>query len=91
VAASFAVLGETDRGEVIYDVNLHSDSDFAAEVIESLGAQEEKTVLITDGAYASEESFEAAEENNTELVPTTFQLVFYLCCAAISGLRTQQA
>jgi len=54
-----------------YAVNLHSDSDFAAEVIENLGAQEEKTVLITDGAYASEDNFKAAQENNIELVATT--------------------
>jgi hypothetical protein len=28
-------------------------------------------VLITDGAYASEDNFKLAEDNNIELVPTT--------------------
>jgi hypothetical protein len=64
-----------ENGNIItqydYDVNLHSDSAFAAEVIEGLGPQEEKTVLIADGAYASEENFEAATENNIELISTT--------------------
>jgi len=64
-----------ENGNIItqydYDINLHPDSDFAAEVIEDLGAQEEKTVLITDGAYASEDNFKAAQENNIELVATT--------------------
>jgi hypothetical protein len=54
-----------------YDVNLHSDVKFAEEVIESLGKQEEATVLITDGAYASEKNFEAALDHHIELVPTT--------------------
>ena len=63
-----------ENGNIItdydYDVNVHSDVDFAAEVIEKLGPQEEKTVVITDGAYASDENFKAAEENNIELVAT---------------------
>jgi hypothetical protein len=63
-----------ENGNIIthynYDVNLHSDTDFAAEVIETLGPQEEEVVLSTDGAYASEKNFEAAEENNIELVPS---------------------
>ena len=53
-----------------YEVNLHSDIEFGKEVIENLGSQEEKTVLIADGAYASDENFEAASENNIELVTT---------------------
>ena len=64
-----------ENGNIItqydYEVNLHSDTEFCAEVIESLGAQEEKTVLITDGAYASEKNFQMATENNIELVSTT--------------------
>jgi hypothetical protein len=64
-----------ENGNIItrydYDVNLHADADFGAEVIEALGAQEEKTVIIADGAYASEENFDAAEENNIELVTTS--------------------
>jgi len=53
-----------------FDVNLHPDTGFCAEVIEGLGLQEEGMVLIADGAYASEENFKAAEENNIELVTT---------------------
>jgi len=64
-----------ENGSIItqyeFDVNIHSDIDFAKEVIGELGPQEEKTVLITDGAYASQETFAAAEENNIELVATT--------------------
>jgi hypothetical protein len=63
-----------EEGNIItkyeYDVNLHSDSEFGAEVIEELGHQEEKTVLITDGAYASDNNFTAAKGNNIELVTT---------------------
>jgi len=64
-----------ENGNVItqydYDTNLHADVDFGAEVIENLGVQEEKTVVLTDGAYASEENFEAAAENNIELVTSS--------------------
>lgn len=63
-----------ENGNIItkydYDVNLHADSDFCREVIEGLGEQEEKTVVISDGAYASEDNFEAAAEKNIELVTT---------------------
>ena len=63
-----------ENGNIItdydYDVNVHSDTDFAAETIEKLGPQEERTIVITDGAYASDENFKAAEENNIELVAT---------------------
>jgi hypothetical protein len=51
-----------------YDVNTHSDTEFCAETIETLGEQE--TVLIADGAYFSDENFKLAQENNTLLVPT---------------------
>ena len=64
----------SENGNIIthydYEPNRHSDVEFGAEVIEELGPQEEKLVLITDGAYASEDNFEAAEKNNIELVPT---------------------
>jgi hypothetical protein len=64
--------GET--GNIItrydYDVNLRSDVEFGAVVIKGLGKQEEKAVLIGDGAFASEENFKAAQENNIELVTT---------------------
>ena len=63
-----------ENGNIItqydFDVNLHSDSDFAAEVIEELGYQEEKTVIAVDGAYPSEANMAAARKNNIELVPS---------------------
>jgi len=63
-----------ENGNIItqyeYDVNIHSDVDFAKEVIEELGPQEEKTIVIADGGYASEENRQIAEENNIELVTT---------------------
>lgn len=65
----------SENGNIIthydYDRNLHSDTEFAAEVIEELGRQEESVILITDGAYGSDENFKAAEKNNIELVTTT--------------------
>ena len=53
-----------------FDINLRSDIEFGSNVIEELGQQEEKTVLIADGAYASEDNFDLAAENNIELVAT---------------------
>jgi hypothetical protein len=52
------------------DVNRHSDAEFGSEVIEELGPQEERQVLIGDGAFASEENFNAAHDNNIDLVTT---------------------
>ena len=64
-----------ENGNIItkydYDVNLHSDVKFAEEVIKDLGSQEEKVTIASDGGYASEDNFRAAEENNIELVTTT--------------------
>ncbi len=63
-----------ENGNIItkYDFkeNLHSDAEFCKEVIEELGKQEEPAVIITDGAFASDENFKAAEENNIKLVTT---------------------
>ena len=63
-----------ENGNIIthydYDFNTHSDADFCAEVIESLGIQEPGTKMVTDGAFASEANFALAAENNIELVPT---------------------
>jgi len=73
VANVVEICGE--NGNIItdydFDVNRHSDAEFGAEVIEELGPQEKPGVLITDGAFASEENFKAAEGNNIELVPTS--------------------
>jgi hypothetical protein len=63
-----------ENGNIItkydYSVNTHSDADFCREVIKELGEQEEKATLVGDGAFASEENFESATENNIELVTT---------------------
>jgi len=63
-----------EEGNIIthydFDINLHSDVEFGADAIEKLGQQEEKTILIADGAYASEENFDSAADNNIELVAT---------------------
>ena len=63
-----------EKGNIItqydFDINRHSDADFGAEVIEELGEQEGRLVLIGDGAFASEGNFKAAEDNNIELVTT---------------------
>ena len=63
-----------EKGNIItmyaYDTNRHTDVEFAAELIEELGPQEEKVTIITDGAYPSDENFDAAEANNMELVAT---------------------
>ena len=63
-----------ENGNIItqysYDVNIHSDAHFGKEVIENLGKQEEEIVLIGDGAFASEENFKTAEENNIKLITT---------------------
>ena len=53
-----------------YQQNTHSDSEFCKEVIENMEHQEEKTTLIADGAYASTENTQLADENNIELVTT---------------------
>ena len=63
-----------ENGNIItqygYDANVHSDTAFAAEVIEQFGKQDEPTILISDGAYASEANTNAAEENNIKFVTT---------------------
>ena len=63
-----------ENGSIItqydFQTNLYPDTEFGADVIENLGPQEERTVMITDGAFASEENFKLAEENNIELAAT---------------------
>lgn len=54
-----------------YRENSHSDSSFCKETIEKLGYQENKTILLADGGYASVENAELATNNNIELVTTS--------------------
>ena len=53
-----------------YDTNIRSDVDYLREVIETAEREDEPTVLITDGAYASEELSRQAAEKNIGLITT---------------------
>ena len=63
-----------ENGNIItqyeFDINLHSDVEFGATVIENHDKQEENLILIGDGAFASSENFEAAKDKNITLVTT---------------------
>ena len=54
-----------------YQPNTHSDNEFCRKTIEEMGFQEEKTILVADGAYASTENTNLAEANNIDLVTTS--------------------
>jgi len=56
--------------EYQYEQNIHSDSQFASEVIEQLGPQEETATIVADGAFASRGNEEAAAERNIRLITT---------------------
>ena len=53
-----------------YDTNTHSDAAFIKEAIESVPDQEEKAVIVADGAYCGKEIQKAAEEKNIETAST---------------------
>lgn len=53
-----------------YDTNTHSDAAFIKEAIESVPDQEEKAVIVADGAYCGKEIQKAAEEKNIEAAST---------------------
>ncbi len=63
-----------EKGSVIvdyqYDVNTRSDASFIKEYLESSETSEEPSVIITDGAYASEEAFKMAADKNITLLTT---------------------
>jgi hypothetical protein len=54
-----------------YAVNSHSDVEFGRDYINSCEKQTETVVVVTDGAYGSDENFELAKEKNIELVTTS--------------------
>ncbi|HCC50947.1 MAG TPA: DDE transposase [Porphyromonadaceae bacterium] len=64
----------SENGSIVtdyqYEPNTHSDSEFLRETVESMGNQEEPVVLVTDGAYSSQENERFAAENNIELKTT---------------------
>jgi len=53
-----------------YEQNIHSDSDFAKETIDSLGKQEGPIILTADGAFSGEAVETAARANNIKIVNT---------------------
>lgn len=53
-----------------YDVNTRSDASFIKEYLQNEEASEETVIVITDGAYASEEANHLAEEKNIALKTT---------------------
>ena len=54
-----------------YDQNNHSDSQFFQEHLEQMEKQEERTVIIADGAYSGIENRQFALEKNVELITTS--------------------
>lgn len=62
------------KGSVIvdyqYDVNTKSDASFIQEYLESSEISEDPSVLITDGAYASEDASKKAADKNVRLFTT---------------------
>ena len=46
-----------------FDVNNKSDSEFLKEHLDQIGKQEEKTILVTDGAYSGLENTKAVSKN----------------------------
>jgi hypothetical protein len=63
-----------NNGSVIteyqYEQNIHSDSQFFKEHLEQMETQEERTIIIADGAYSGTENTDLANEKNVELVTT---------------------
>ena len=53
-----------------YEQNTHSDSAVSKEVVDELGVQEEKVILVGDGAYGGEDNVQHAKENNIDLIAT---------------------
>lgn len=53
-----------------FSTNNKSDSEFLKEHLEQIGEQDERTLMIADGAYSGAENTEAAANNNIDLVTT---------------------
>ena len=56
--------------EYQYEQNNHSDSQFIREHLQQMDYQEERTVIITDGAYSGTENTQLAADKNVELITT---------------------
>jgi len=57
--------------EYQYEQNIHSDSQFIREHLERMDVQEEKTVMVADGAYSGTENTQLAADKNVELITTS--------------------
>lgn len=57
--------------EYQYDQNNHSDSQFIQEYLEQIDKQEERTVLVADGAYSGTKNTQLAADKNIELITTS--------------------
>lgn len=60
--------------EYSYEQNIHSDSAFLKESLNSIeGTEKDEITLVTDGAYGGTENIELAKENHVNLVTTNMQ------------------
>lgn len=57
--------------EYQYEQNNHSDSQFIQEHLGQMDRQEERTVIVTDGAYSGTENTQLAADKNVELITTS--------------------
>ena len=57
--------------EYQYEQNIYSDSQFIQEHLKQMGVQEERTVIVTDGAYSGTENTQLAADKNVELITTS--------------------
>ena len=64
-----------EEGSIItdyqYEQNIHSDSQFLKDHLERMKKQEERVVLVTDGAYSGTENKDIANTKNIELITTS--------------------
>lgn len=57
--------------EYRYEQNNYSDSQFIQEHLGQMDRQEERTVIVTDGAYSGTENTQLAADKNVELITTS--------------------
>ena len=57
--------------EYQYEQNNHSDSQFIQEHLDQMDKQEERIVIVTDGAYSGTENTQLANDKNVELITTS--------------------
>ena len=62
--------GDSLITRVSFEENIHSDSAFCKEYLENRPDNAEPEIMITDGAYGSQENQRLAERKNTELITT---------------------